>query len=88
MHPVRKELILKTINGDINLVETMHSLTRYRDCDRILKWLLRNNIKGSNLSDWIKINHSNSILNMVKFVVKCANNEREIKPIIYNKDWI
>lgn len=76
------------MDGNSLLAPIMHQLSHYRDCDKILKWLIRNKIVGFNLFDWLKIEHQNSLMSMVKFIVKSHNKDREEKPIILNKDWI
>ena len=82
-----KELMHKVMDGQIVLVPVIHQLTRYVDHEKFLKWLVINKITGANLLDWIKINFRGSLLEMVKYIIKINNREREIAPIYYGKDW-
>ena len=68
-------------------VPIVYQLSKYRTCLNILKWLFYANIKGKNLVEWLKINHENSILGMVKFIQMHHNKDKEKKPIILGKDW-
>ncbi|MCK5608298.1 hypothetical protein KAR91_40830 [Candidatus Pacearchaeota archaeon] len=84
----RKELIHTVMNDNIKLVNVMHQLTHYVHCDKFLSWLIRNNITGMNLEQWLMINFKNSIMSMVQYIIKVSENNSEFKPIIFNKDWI
>ena len=83
----RKNLMLNVISGNNLIVPIMHQLTHYRDCDNFLKWLVMNKIQGKNLIDWLKVNFDSSVLLMVQFIIKHNNKNKEIEPIIKNKDW-
>jgi len=85
---IRKELMHKVIGGYPPNVAVMHQLSHYRFCDGILRWLIASDITGFNLADWLKINHNNSILGMVQWIVKKHNKEKAFKPILYGRDWI
>jgi len=82
-----KDLMQNVTDNSLELLPLMHQLSRYNDRNMILKWLIRNRITGVNLIEWLKIYHQNSIMNMVKFIVKSHNRDKEFKPIILNKDW-
>ena len=83
-----KNLMHLVMDERIELVPIMHQISHYRYCNSILKWLISNRITGMNLLDWIKIYHSNSVMCMVKFIIKHYNKERENRAIILNRDWI
>lgn len=85
--PETKTLMHTVINGNMTVVPVMHQLSRYRDCQKFLKWLIINNITGHNLLDWLKIDFDNSVMGMVKFIVKTHNKDKDLKPIILGKDW-
>lgn len=84
----RKDLMHLVMNEKFELLPIFHQLAHYRDCDRFLRWLLQNNITGSNLVDWIKTIHKNSVMSMVKFIVKFNEKNREEKAIVLGRDWI
>ena len=88
LDPEIKDLMHTVMDGNIHLIPIMHQLYCYRDCRGFLKWLVLSNIKGTNLLDWLKVNHNNSVLSMVKFIIKSQNKALEEKPIIYGKEWI
>lgn len=74
-------------NKAIELLPIMHQLSRYRDVDRILKWLIQNRITGNNLHEYVRDTFKNSVMSMVKFIVKYSNKNRELAPVIIGKDW-
>jgi len=82
-----KNLMHMVMDGNLNLVAIMHQLHRYKDHKIILTWLIRNRIMGNNLVDWLKINHDNSVLGMVKEIVRRHNKEATEKSMILGKDW-
>ena len=84
----RKELMLEVINGNPFVVPIMHQLIHYKDCNKFLKWLIKNQIVGYNLLDWIKVEHQSSVLGMVQTIVKYNNKNREIRPMLLGKDWV
>ena len=88
MNEKRNELIRIVVNGNPGLIPFMYQLAHYVKCNMFLEWLIKNNIIGRNLIDWLKIYHQNSIMNMVKFIIKSHNKNKEYHPIILNKDWI
>lgn len=83
-----KDLMKIVINDNMYLVPIMHQLSHYTYRDGILNWLIDNRLVGYNLLDWLKINHDNSVLGMVKFIIKHHNKSLEEKEIRINRDWI
>lgn len=83
-----RSLMLLVINDNPQLLPIMHQLLHYRHCDNFLRWLCLNKITGSNLIDWLKVCHNNSILNMVKFIIKSCEKNKELRPVMLGKDWI
>lgn len=88
MNPKTKELMHVVINGNLALVPIMHQLSHYRDINKFLSWLNRNHIVGNNLVEWLQLTHQNSVLNMVKFIVKRHNKGIQNNELIFGKDWI
>lgn len=84
----RKDLMHLVINDNPVLVPIIHQLTHYRCCDSFLKWLVINKITGRNLVEWLKIQHENSVMSMVQFIIMKQNKERSKIPLILNKDWV
>jgi hypothetical protein len=87
MSKERRWLIHNVMDGNIELVHQMHQLTRYRDCDKILTWLIENKIKGKSLLGWIKIKFNGSLHGMVLFIVNYYNKNKEFTSMFYGKDW-
>jgi hypothetical protein len=83
-----KDLMHKTIDGNIRLIIIMHHLSHYRYCDDILSWLLRAGLKGKALEGWLTDNFKNSVLSMVKYIVKKINMSNDTKPVYLGKDWL
>ena len=81
-------LMLKVVNDTPSVTPVMHQLSSYTSRDGILQWLIANRIIGPTLLDWLKVEHSNSVLGMVKFVIQHHNKEKEERAIIFNKDYI
>lgn len=88
MNNKTRDLIHKCLNENLKLLPLMHQLTSYRDIDRILNWLIMNNLTGKNLEEWIKGNFENSVMSMVKWIIMHQNKEKDYRPIIYGRDWI
>lgn len=65
----------------------MH-VNRHRRADEILKWLIKTNLTGENLFEWIKIEMRGSILGTMKFVVMQIDKDSEIRPIIAGRDYL
>lgn len=83
----RKDLIQMAMNDKFELLPVMHQMSRYADCDKFLKWLIENRITGLVLSDWLKNYHKNSVMGMVKFIIKSHNKDRQEQAILLNRDW-
>lgn len=83
----RKELVSMAMDDKFDLLPVMHQISRYRSCDKILKWLILNKITGLILLDWLRNYHKNSVMGMVKFIIKSDNKDRKECAIILNKDW-
>jgi len=83
-----KQLMHQAMDGNVQLVPIMHQLSHYTSINGILTWLIRNRITGYNLVDWLKINHNNSLMGMVKFIIKHHNKDLEERAIILGRDWV
>lgn len=79
----------KAMDDDPNprLVHLMHDISRYKNHDSILIWLIRNNMTGKTLVQWLDGAFRGSIMSMVKHVIMKFNKEKRAAPIMYGKDW-
>lgn len=84
----RRDLIHKVMDGHLKILPTMHALTHYRHCDNFLKWLDKNRIRGIDLEQWLQTYFNNSVMSMVKFIIKTNEKNQEYKPIVLNQDWV
>lgn len=88
MTPQRRSLIHAVMDGELTVLPLCHQLIHYRSCDKFLKWLVLNRITGKTLLSWLKIEHRGSVMGMVQFIIKNSNKNKEVQPIILNKDWV
>ena len=84
-----RKLIFKAMDEDPNprLVHLMHDLSRYRHVDSMLRWLIKNNLTGNRLIQFLDHTFKSSTLNMVKHIIMKVNNEKSLRPVLYGKDW-
>ena len=54
----------------------IHNFYKYKKFDVIIQWLFDNNVKGMKLVDWVRIEHNNSPLFAVIYILKRV--ERDI----------
>ena len=87
MTPIRRKLITRVMNDSLELLPVLHQLSRYKRCDNFLKWLIKNRITGQTLIEWLRIEHSGSVIFMVQFMIKHQYKNKEYRPIILGKDW-
>lgn len=83
-----KNLMLRVTDDNSSLIPIMHQISHYRYRNNILRWLIHNRIIGNNLLEWLKIDHDNSVMGMVRFIIKSNNKDKEFKTIIMHRDWI
>ncbi len=81
-------LYAQVIDGRPDLLPIMHRLEGYIQHESFLKWLKNNRITGKNLVEWLRIEHQGSLQNMVQFIIKNQNKNREYEPIMLGKDWV
>lgn len=89
MTDLRKRLILELSIGDINhpVLPILHFLTRFKRCDEILNWLLKNRLTGNEIVLAVKYQFQNSQLTFVKWVLSRIDKNKELKPIIVGVDY-
>ncbi len=69
LSPQRKEAMHELMDGIPDLAGTMHILHQYAHCDKILKWLIENDLKGKNLVEFITKKFQGNVHTMVAYVV-------------------
>lgn len=87
MSSQRRDLLLKLCNDNAEAVTIAYHLTGYRRCDQIASWLIKQNLTGRTLVDWLKINWEMSMLSMVKYVLKKIDSDVTVRPILFGKDF-
>jgi hypothetical protein len=82
--PWRRDKFLKLMDGVSQLSFTFFYWNSMTECDRILDWCLRNNLKGTRLFSWLEENHPKSPLGSAQAILaKCG----EDRAIIYGRDF-
>lgn len=67
-----------------NMMHVWMNLTRLED---VLRWLLKNNLKGWQLHNWLIHECKNSPLDAARFVLGKLNRNPEQK-VMYGPDWL
>lgn len=63
-------------------------LNRFRRCDQILSWLIRNELTGMKFIQWVRNDHGGSILNAGAAVLQKLDRESGPRKIIGGKDYL
>lgn len=74
-----RELFLRVMDGDHQLVGTMYMIYKYKDHERFLKWLIKHNITGKALSTWIIQRWGPRIDEMIEFIVQYEKSANSTK---------
>ena len=82
-----REFYLRVIDQDPRVMPIAHEISKYKHSLDITVWLIKNNITGKILLDFLKNNFENSIMGMIKFIIMKINGDKEIKPIYAHKDY-
>lgn len=86
---LRRKLMLEIIDGQQGVPPLMfHLHQHYKNCDRMLNWLVKNNLKGKKLLDWIKVEHKGSPLAACSYILGKVNRENGNFKIILGKDFV
>ena len=88
MSKAEREFYLRIVEDTPSLVPVIYEISKYKHSLDIQVWLIKNKLTGKNLVSWLKESFNNSIMSMVKFIIKKVNKDKEIKPIIAHKDYI
>ena len=81
-----KELMHIAMGSEFKNAHIMHEISRFTDRDKILKWLIQHGYTGKNLFEWFTVFHNRMSLNMVKYIARYQENEKD-KKIIFGKNW-
>ena len=88
MTNAERDFYLRIIDDNPSVMPIVYEISKYKHSLDIQVWLIKNKITGKILLSWLKETFENSIINMVKFIIKKVNKDKEIKPIIAHKDYI
>ena len=88
MSKAEREFYLRIVEDTPSLMPVIYEISKYKHSLDIQVWLIKNKLTGKNLVSWLKESFDNSIMSMVKFIIKKVNKDKEIKPIIAHKDYI
>lgn len=67
---LRREMILRVVDGQMDLTPIMYHYHHLVRCDEVLAWLIRHGITGHIFRSWFYSEHKGSILGSVGFVLK------------------
>lgn len=87
MTDYERGLIFKVIGGFQPNFGLMYDLKKnYFACEKILEYLIRNNIIGERLFKWVKFELNNSPLEAWKYCLKHVHSDKNHK-VIYGRDY-
>ena len=66
---------------------TIHVHSHYPRCDEIFAWLIRNNIVGLKLLEWITYEHEGSQLKAVAHILTKIERDKEIRRVLFGRDF-
>ncbi len=82
-----RDFYLRIIDEQPGLVPLAYEISKYKHSLDIQVWLIKNKMTGRNLQSWLKVEFDNSMMSMIKYIIKKANGDKEIKPIYAHKDY-
>lgn len=88
MTPIRREMMFKIADGNVQIFPRLYHLDRLTRCDDVLAFLLRENITGRRFLDCLREEHGGSVLELAKWAIKKINRDAETRPIIGGRDFI
>jgi len=87
MDNFRRDLMFRVISGDVRVIPIVYQIDQFKDCDKILRWLIANSIVGYQLFEWLKLYHGNSPLRMVTHIINLIERNANVKRRLYaNRD--
>lgn len=85
--PTFREKQIRLVDGRNDLLHHIYMLNNFVHGEAIADWLLKRGLKGALLKEWLLSEFQDSVLEMVKHVVKDVNRARTTKPIIVGEDY-
>jgi hypothetical protein len=82
-----RDFYLRIIDEQPGLVPLAYEISKYKHSLDIQVWLIKNKMTGRNLQSWLKVEFNNSMMSLIKYIIKKANGDKEIKPIYAHKDY-
>jgi hypothetical protein len=82
--PYRRDKFLKLLDGVTPLSFTFFYWNSMVECDRILDWCFKQNLKGQKLFQWLEENFPKSPLGSAQFILKKCGEDRQI---LYGRDF-
>lgn len=80
MTQIERDMILSLAQEEKEVLPIAHFIyVNYVQRDEILLWLLKNNIKGKKLIDWIKFKFDNSPLSAINFILARINHDKDYR---------
>jgi hypothetical protein len=87
MTNAERDFYLRIIDEQPGLMPVAYEISKYKHSLDIQVWLIKNRMTGKILQSWLKENFDNSIMSMIKYIIKRVNGDKEIKPVYAHKDY-
>lgn len=90
MSESRRELFLRVVDGDMRLPPYLFNWAQRPACDVVCKWLIKHNMTGKVLHDWMRANFKNSMDLPFKWVFSKVQRDPELakRPTLLERDYI
>lgn len=80
------ELAARVWDGEQRLRTLIEFLASFYRNEEILRYLLKENLTGRKLWDWMREEQGGSVMRVVQFVMMKLDKDLELKPIVFGKD--
>lgn len=87
MTSARRDLMLRIYDGEEQVLRVLYRMQGLTRLDEVLSWLVEARLTGKNLLAWMRIQHENSLLKTVSFILMRVNNDKAVQPLFIGKDW-
>jgi hypothetical protein len=87
MTNAERDFYLRIIDEQPGLMPVAYEISKYKHSLDIQVWLLKNKITGKILQSWLKEEFDNSIMSMIKYIIKRVNSDKELPRIIGGVDY-
>jgi hypothetical protein len=85
--PLRRELMLRVMDGDKDLAPIMYSWNRRPRVEEVLCWLIANRYTGRTLLEFMQHSHGARIHGFFQWVLQQIEKSPTPPPIILGRDW-